>query len=82
MADSKWSVETKALAEKLHSHLTINNQDWHKKKSDPAYRTAELLCGALIQLLQEGKNSDVEALSMQAIKWLKGDLKDPGCPHR
>ena len=81
MKDSKWPVKTTLLAKELHSLLTLNHQNWHKLKSDADHRAAELLCGALLQLLQDGKHSDVEELSKQAIKWLKGDLKDPGCPR-
>ncbi|WP_320674462.1 DUF6439 family protein [Prochlorococcus sp. MIT 1341] len=82
MTKQKWSTKTKDLAKELHSELTLNHKNWHQLKSDSDCRAAELLSGALLQLLQQGKRSDVEALSIQAIKWLKGELKDPGCPHR
>ncbi len=82
MIDSKWPAETKICAKELHSLLTLNHKKWHKLKSDADHRAAELLSGALLQLLQGGKHSDVETLSLQALKWLKGDLKDPGCPRQ
>jgi hypothetical protein len=41
-----------------------------------------LLSAALVQLLQGGSQDDACALADQGLRWLKRDLKDPGCPHR
>ena len=76
-----WSIETINLSKELHSKLTINNIDWHKKKGDPNIRAAELISGALIQLLQEGNPEDVKSMLKQGLLWLNQEIKDPGCPH-
>ncbi len=78
---STWTKEAKLLAKDLHKELIINDKDWHQKKNNPHYRAAELLSSALIQLIQNGNQKDIEALTKQAALWIKGDVKDPGCPR-
>ena len=53
MKAPKWSQKTTLLAKELHAELTLNHKNWHKLKSDADHRAAELLCGALLQLLEE-----------------------------
>ena len=78
---SKWNNESKLLIKELHNELSIKNKNWHLYKSDPERRAAELLISALAQLINQGDLVDVETLSTQAIKWLKKEIKDPGCPQ-
>ncbi len=78
--EQAWSKEAISLAKELHAKLSLNDKNWHSRKSNSDYRAAELLSGAIIHLLQGGKTSDVEQLASQAVLWLKKELKDPGCP--
>jgi len=77
----KWPEQTIEQVLTLHQNLSISDRDWHRLKSDPDRRGAELLAAALAQLIQNGRNDDVEALTQQALGWIRGELKDPGCPH-
>ena len=77
-----WSKETVQLAEKLHLNLSLSDKNWHKLKNNHAHRAAELLSAAIVQLLQKGEASDIEALTEQSMLWLKKEINDPGCPHR
>ena len=79
--DSIWPEQTQAKSTELHSLLKIGDRDWHRLKSQSRRRAAELLAAALVQLIQEGNPDDVAALTNQALGWIKGDLKDPGCPR-
>ena len=76
-----WPKSAQAKAEELHQLLRIGDRDWHQLKSNRQRRSAELLAAALVQLLRQGNSPDVEALTQQALGWVKGDLKDPGCPR-
>ena len=76
-----WPSKVIELSIELHSHLAINDKNWHKFKSISNRRSAELLSGALVQLLQNGNPKDIEAMLDQATAWLKKELKDPGCPR-
>ena len=78
---TEWSIKSKELAVELHSELRINEQDWHRKKVNPNFRAAELLSAAVVQLLNNGEISDIEDLADLAVQWLKGEIKDPGCPR-
>ena len=78
---NEWSPKAKSLAKELHSELRLNDQNWHALKGNPDKRAAELFSAAMVQLLSEGKLSDVQALIEQGILWLKRDIRDPGCPH-
>ena len=69
-------------AKALHQSLSIGDRDWHRLKSNPDRRGAELLAAALTQLLQTGDRGDVEALTEQALGWIRRELKDTGRPHR
>ena len=77
-----WPAGTQRLAQELHEQLSLSDQNWHQLKNDPERRAAELFTGALVQLLQGGERTDVEALNEQGLRWLRHELKDPGCPHR
>ena len=79
--DAPWPDSAKAKAEELHQLLRISDRDWHQLKSNRKRRSAELLAAALVQLLRQGDSTDVEQLTQQALGWIKGDLKDPGCPR-
>ena len=78
---SSWPEEAQTKATELHSLLTINDRDWHRLKSQANRRAAESLTAALVQLIQEGEPEDVAALTHQALGWINGELKDPGCPR-
>ena len=79
--NSKWPRKTKDLAIDLHTELTITNTNWHQFKSDPERRAAELLSGAMVQILSDGNKSDIAALINQSLRWINGEAKDPGCPR-
>ncbi len=76
-----WTSNAKSLATALHAELSITHENWHKLKTNHSLRSSELISGALVQLIKGGNPSDVEELLEQAIKWLKKEIKDPGCPH-
>ena len=76
-----WPDSATAKAEELHQLLLIGDRDWHQLKSNQKRRGAEVLAAALVQLLRQGDNSDVEDLTQQALGWVRGELKDPGCPR-
>ncbi len=77
-----WPTEAISLSKELHSQLSINDKDWHALKGISNRRAAELLSGALTQLLQGGSISEVSAMVEQGILWLNQEISDPGCPHR
>ena len=79
--DSPWPDTATAKAQELHQLLRIGDREWHQLKSNRQRRGAELLAAALVQLLRQRANSDVENLTQQALGWIKGELKDPGCPR-
>ena len=70
------------LAKDLHQCLSLGDRDWHRLKTDADRRSAELMAAALSQLIQGGERHDVEELTEQALRWIRRELKDPGCPHR
>ena len=78
---SNWSIETKKLAHDLHADLSINNKTWHQLKNNPNRRAAELLSGAMVQLINGGDLSDIEDMMEQGLRWLRREIRDPGCPH-
>ena len=79
---SKWNEKSLNLIRELNTELSIDHKNWHLKKSDPQIRAAQLLISALSQLVNNGESEDIEKLTNQAIKWIKREIKDPGCPHR
>ena len=76
-----WPIKSQELAIELHKALVLDSSNWHKLKGSSERRAAELLAGALVQLVQDGKPSDIEELTKQAIQWIKKEIKDPGCPN-
>ena len=78
---SIWSKEAKALTKELHKELSLNQQNWHKLRGNKKRRVAELIIGALSQTLNEGEDEDIRNLLKNAIDWLDGQIKDPGCEH-
>ncbi len=78
--NSLWTTQAEILVKSLHSELVLNNHNWHKLKSNKYRRTAELIVSALSQIINGGKDKDIEDLIEQSLKWIKGDAKDPGCP--
>ncbi len=78
---TKWPIQTKELAVLLHSKLSLTHKNWHHRKGDSETRAAELLSAAIVQLLQDGKDSEIIDLIEHSLGWLKGEVKDPGCPH-
>ena len=79
---ASWPDTAPELARTLHAQLSLNDRNWHQLKTDPDRRAAELLAAALVQLVQGGSQEDACALADQGLRWLKRELKDPGCPHR
>tara|TARA_Y100001968_G_scaffold318055_1_gene347785 strand:- start:720 stop:965 length:246 start_codon:yes stop_codon:yes gene_type:complete len=78
---SKWSEKTSDLIKELNEELRLNNYNWHKYKGDNDRRAAELIAVGLSQLINKGKASEIEDLLQQALKWVKREVKDPGCPN-
>lgn len=78
---SGWPDQALTSSQDLHAMLRIDDRSWHRLKSNRDRRCAELLSAALVQLLGDGDRADVQALTEQALGWINGDLKDPGCPH-
>jgi len=82
LSKTNWPENSKELALELHSLLSIRDQNWHQLKNNHERRAAELISGAIIQLLSNGCPNDIEALLEQGILWIKKEINDPGCPHR
>ena len=77
-----WPNEVMDIAIKLHSKLSINNKTWHKSKTSKEIRAAELISAALVQLVSGGSSEYIASLLEQSLKWLRGEIKDPGCPNQ
>ena len=78
---SDWPEQALTSSRDLHAILSIDDRSWHRPKRRWDRRGAELLSAALVKLLSEGERDDVKALTEQALGWINGELKDPGCPH-
>ena len=78
---TQWPEESQRLSRELHQSLCIGDRQWHQLKSNRDRRAAELLAAALTQLISNGVGADVEQLTRQALGWIDGELKDPGCPR-
>ena len=76
---SDWSPESIELADKLHRELSIDHNNWHRLKGNHERRAAELISASLVQLINGGSYIEVEELNLQGLKWLKNEIKDPGC---
>ena len=79
---SKWPPNAKESAIELHSQLKLDNKNWHQLKDDSERRSAELLSGAMVQLLSGGEHSEITALINQSKRWLMNEINAPGCPKR
>ena len=77
-----WSNEIIHLINSLHSELVLKDNNWHKLKNNKSRRAAELLASALCQIIHGGEESDIESLVEQSLRWLREEVKDPGCPSR
>ena len=68
---SYWSDEVINLINSLHSELVLKDSNWHKLKNNSSRRAAELLTSALLQIVQDGSQSDIEELIKQSLSWIK-----------
>lgn len=84
-----WPPEALELAVALHQSLKLGDREWHALKHQKGRRGAEQIAAALVQLLHDPKGAvggqperreQVIALLEHGLAWLRGDLKDPGCP--
>jgi hypothetical protein len=85
-----WPPEALDWAERLHGSLAIGDRDWHRFKGQRSRRAAEQVSAALVRLLASetpggavagpGRQETV-ALLRNALDWLEGRLRDPGCPE-
>jgi hypothetical protein len=84
-----WPEGSGELAEQLHRQLVIGDRHWHALKGQRSRRAAEQLAGALVQLLGADDPAAISGgeareraivLTASALAWLKGELRDPGCP--
>jgi hypothetical protein len=73
----------------LQRLLAIDGRDWHAQKGHKPRRAAEQVAGALVHLLAEDSppqrlEGDAQDRAIELLEhglaWLKGDLRDPGCP--
>lgn len=88
-APSGWPPEALDLAIALHRSLLLGDRQWHAFKHQKGRRGAEQISAALVQLLHDPQGTGsgdperrtaVLALLEQGLSWLKGELRDPGCP--
>ena len=77
---SIWPSKAQELSRELLEQVRITEKDWHQLKSDPKRRAAEQLAGAISQLLHGGEEIQVEQMTTEAIRWLKGEAITPKCP--
>ena len=75
---SPWPEGSQGATEALARLLSIDERQWHALKGQPRRRAAELLAAALVQLVNDG---DATPMVEQALGWLQGELRDPGCPQ-
>ncbi|MFM7311744.1 MAG: DUF6439 family protein [Cyanobium sp.] len=85
-----WPEQAQELARALHGQLQISDRQWHALKGQPQRRAAEQLAAALVVLLDPSNPPGaaqpgplrVQATELvgHALGWLKGELRDPGCP--
>lgn len=86
-----WPEGADDLAERLLHKLAIGDREWHGVKNQPSRRAAEQIAAALALLLSsddprrraigEGRQQAIDLLE-NSLGWLKGSLRDPGCPSR
>ena len=74
-----WSEKVQVLTKELHNELSLDNFNWHQFRGNKKRRSAELIISALSQLVNEGKETEIENLLQQAILWIKEEIKDTGC---
>ena len=86
---STWPPEALELAIALHRCLQVSDRQWHAMKHQKGRRGAEQISAALVHLLHDPRGvisgnperrAETIALLDNALAWLRGDLKDPGCP--
>lgn len=85
-----WPEGSQAQARALHEQLRIGERQWHALKGQPQRRAAEQLAAALVQLLDPAnppgapcpgpQRRQAADLVENALGWLRGELRDPGCP--
>ena len=73
-----WPEGSQQATEALARLLSIDERQWHALKGQPKRRAAELLAAALVQLVNDG---EATPMVVQALGWLQGELRDPGCPQ-
>lgn len=86
----EWPPSAQETARRLHAQLTITDSQWHALKGQPQRRAAEQLAAALVLLLDPANPPAAPTAGLQrqqatelvehALDWLKGNLRDPGCP--
>lgn len=84
-----WPDPSRQLAEELQRLLAIDGRDWHALKGHKPRRAAEQVAAALVHLLSEQSppqrlEGDAQQRAIELLEhglaWLKGELRDPGCP--
>ncbi len=84
-----WPASSLELAVELQRLLAIDGRDWHAQKGHKPRRAAEQVAAALVHLLAEDSppqrlEGDAQDRAIELLEhglaWLKGDLRDPGCP--
>jgi hypothetical protein len=87
----RWPEQALPLAAELQRSLSINDRQWHALKGQRQRRAAEQISSALVMLIREsepsspswsalGTGQEAIALLEHALGWLKGEIRDPGCP--
>ncbi len=77
--NTEWTKKAKDISTDLHNEITIKNEEWHIFRNNPQRRSAELLTAAIVQLLRNGSNKEVLEKIELSLRWLKNEIKDPGC---
>jgi Family of unknown function (DUF6439) len=79
MAADLSALSTLELAQALANRLRINEQDWHRLKSNRPRRAQEQAAAALVLLLSD-QTPDALAHLQQASGWLDRSVSAPPCP--
>ena len=77
--NSIWTEKVQLLVKELHDEISLDNYNWHKFRGNKQRRSAELITSAISQLINDGKDAEIEDLLNQAILWINEGIKDTGC---
>jgi hypothetical protein len=73
-------LSTLELAQALAERLALQEQDWHRLKSNRPVRAKEQVAAALVLLMKEQPDEALLRLQ-QAVGWLDRSISAPPCPQ-